>query len=226
MRSALFAAASAAAMVISSPLVSAAQTSPPVAAHYGAWGVDLTAGDRSVAPGDDFFGYAEGAWYAKAVIPADQGSTGSGHDVFNRTQAQLRILIETAAKDPKTPTAAQIGGFYSAWMDEARLEQLGDKALRADLVRIAAAPDKAAFSKLMAATYGGFGKSLFGLGVGPDPKHPEVNVLYLDQDGLGLPDRDYWLQAPARSLSGLYHPNLRPDRLSRPGRRGGVGPGL
>jgi putative endopeptidase len=113
--------------------------------------------------------------------------------VFERTQAQLRTLIETAARDPKTPTAAQIGHFYAAWMDEARLEALDAAPLKADLARIAAAPDREALSAIMAATYGGFGKSLFGVGVGPDPQNPETNVLYLDQDGLGLPDRDYYL---------------------------------
>jgi putative endopeptidase len=193
MRSPLLAAAAAAALCPWLPLVSAAQTSAPPSAHYGAWGVDLTTGDRSVSPGDDFFAYAEGGWYARAVIPADQSYAGAQRDVVDRTQAQLRILIETAAKDPKTPTAAQIGAVYTAWMDEARLEQVDDTPLKVDLARIAAAPDKAAFSKLMAATYGGFGKSVFGLSVGPDPRHPEVNALYLDQDGLGLPDRDYYL---------------------------------
>jgi putative endopeptidase len=191
MRPILFAAVSA--LVLSLGAAHAEDAAPPTVVHYGAWGVDLTAGDHSVAPGDDFFSYANGAWYAKAVIPPDQASTGSGREVFERTQAQLRTLIETAARDPKTPTAAQIGHFYAAWMDEARLEALDAAPLKADLARIADAPDREALSAIMAATYGGFGKSLFGVGVGPDPQNPETNVLYLDQDGLGLPNRDYYL---------------------------------
>jgi len=54
----------------------AADTPAPVVVHYGAWGVDLTSGDKSVKPGDDFYAYADGAWDAKAVIPPDQGSAG------------------------------------------------------------------------------------------------------------------------------------------------------
>jgi putative endopeptidase len=89
--------------------------------------------------------------------------------------------------------AAKIGGLYAAWMDEGRLETLDAAPLKPDLAKIAALPDKAALSIYMAKTYGGFGKSIFGMGVGPDPKQPELNTLYLDQDGLGLPDRDYYL---------------------------------
>ena len=51
---------------------------PPVAVeHYGKWGVDLTAGDPTIKPGDDFVRYSQGAWLDKAVIPADQTRTGT-----------------------------------------------------------------------------------------------------------------------------------------------------
>jgi len=193
MRFLLLSAVSAAALSFGFPPARAADTAAPGVVHYGSWGVDLTAQDKSVAPGDDFFTYANGAWYAKATIPPDQGSVGTGRSVFDRTQIQLRSLIEDAARDPKTATAAQIGGLYAAWMDEAGLAALDDKPLKADLARIWSAPDRAALSVLMAKTYGGFGISFFGVGIGPDPKRPDMNVLYLDQSGLGLPDRDYYL---------------------------------
>jgi putative endopeptidase len=193
MRSLLLVAVSAAALATGVSPVLAADAAAPVVAHYGAWGVDLTSRDMSVAPGEDFFTYANGAWYAKATIPPDQGSVGTGRSVFDRTQLQLRSLIENAVHDAKTPTAAQIGGLYAAWMDEAGLDARGDAPLKADLARIWAAPDKAALSILMAKTYGGFGISFFGVSIGPDPKRPDMNVLYLDQSGLGLPDRDYYL---------------------------------
>ena len=56
---------------------------PPPAPHYGTWGVDLAAMDRTVNPGDDFDHYVNGGWTRKTEIPADQASTGVGYDVFN-----------------------------------------------------------------------------------------------------------------------------------------------
>jgi putative endopeptidase len=194
MRQTLIAAVFAFAVVLAGGGAADGEAAAPAAVvHYGAFGLDLSAGDPAVAPGDDFYRFANGAWQAKAVIPPDQSSVGVAHEVYDRTQVQLRALIEGAARDPRDATAAQIGALYGAWMDEARLEALDAAPLKADLARIAALADKAALSLYMARTYGGFGKSFFGLGVGPDPKRPEINVLYLDQDGLGLPDRDYYL---------------------------------
>jgi len=193
MRALVLASVSTAALTFWGAPVLAADTAPSGVVHYGTWGVDLTAQDKSVSPGEDFYTYADGTWYAKAIIPPDQASVGTGRSVLDRTQVQLRALIENAARSPKTPTAAKIGALFTAWMDEAGLETLGDAPLKADLARIEAAADRSVFSALMAKTYGGFGLSFFNLSIGPDPQRPDVNVLYLDQSGLGLPDRDYYL---------------------------------
>jgi len=159
----------------------------PAPAHLGTWGVDLTAMDKTVNPGDDFFRYVNGAWFAKTEIPADQTSTGVAVDVFNRSQDEIRGIIEHA---PKT---SQLGGMYQSFMDEALVEKLDDKPLQVDLKRVAAISDKAAFAKFMGETNGEFGIGLFGPGVTSDPANPAVNVLWLGQAGLGLPDRDYYL---------------------------------
>ncbi len=194
-----------AALTLSAAPAGAADPAPPTGpVHYGTWGVDLSGRDLAVPPGDSFFLYADGAWYAKAVIPPDQASTGVFYDLFNRAEQTLRGLIEAAAAHPDTPRAAQIGGLYHAFMDEARVEALDARPLQADLARIAAARDKAAFAKVMAATYGGFGHALVGLSVGPDPEHPDLNVLQIGQDGLGLPDRDYYLKPDYQAQKAAY----------------------
>ena len=81
---------------------------PQSPAHFGSWGVDLTGMDKSVKPGDDFDRYVNGAWKARTEIPADQPMTGVGFDVFNRTQAQIRALIEQA------PPTSQLGACIAA----------------------------------------------------------------------------------------------------------------
>jgi putative endopeptidase len=167
-------------------LLAAAQTSQPPA-RYGSWGVDLTATDRTTKPGDDFDQFVNGGWKRRTEIPADQGSTGVGYDVFNRSQAQIRALIEQA------PATSQLGGMYRSFMNETAVEARDASPLQADLKRVTALADKNAFARFMGETNGAFGFTLIGAGVAPDPANPSLNTLFLGQAGLGLPDRDYYL---------------------------------
>jgi putative endopeptidase len=167
----------------------AAQTPrPPQApARFGSWGVDLTAMDRTTKPAEDFDQFVNGGWKRRTEIPADQPSTGVGFDVFNRSQAQIRAIIEQA------PAASPLGGMYRSFMNEAAVEARDDKPLQADLKRVAALADKDGFARFMGETNGAFGLTLISAGVAPDPAHPATNTLFLGQAGLGLPDRDYYL---------------------------------
>jgi len=154
---------------------------------YGDWGVDLTAGDKSVSPGADFNKYANGAWTERTKIPDDQGSAGAGYDVYNRSQDQLRTLIETA------DASTQIGALYKSFTDETQVEAADDKPLKADLAKVAAIKTKEEFAKSMGAAQYGFGSGVFSLDIYADAKTPDINTLYIGQAGLGLPDRDYYL---------------------------------
>ncbi len=155
--------------------------------RFGSWGVDLSARDVNVKPGDDFQRYAMGKWLDTHPIPADQASNGVGYETYLRNQDRLQSIVTGSPKD------SQIGALYASYMDEARLEQLGDTPLKADLARIDAIKDKAEFARDMARSNADFGATLFGPGIGPDPARPDVNTLYLGTAGMGLPDRDYYL---------------------------------
>jgi putative endopeptidase len=155
--------------------------------HFGSWGVDLSARDDKVKPGDDFQRYASGKWLDTHPIPADQPSNGVGFETYLRNQERLQSIITGAPKD------SQIGALYASYMDEGRLEQLDAEPLKADLARIDAIQDKAAFARDMGHNHGDIGATLFGAGIGPDPKQPDINTFYLGTSGLGLPDRDYYL---------------------------------
>jgi putative endopeptidase len=157
------------------------------AARFGAWGVDLTARDTSVKPGDDFDNYANGNWKAKTEIPADQASAGVDYDVFNLTQDQLRAVVSKASAD------SQIGALYKSFMDEARLEEVDAKPLIADLAKIDAISSLDEMTRYMGTTQGRFGVSIVGAGPYADPATPTINALWVGSGGLGLPDRDYYL---------------------------------
>jgi putative endopeptidase len=154
--------------------------------------------DRSVNPGDDFDRYVSGAWANKTQIPADQPSAGVSSDLFNLTQEQIRALIENAQ------ATTQLGAMYQSFMNEPLVEKLDDKPLQADLQLVAALADRDAFTKFMGQTNGRFGFTIVGPGVGSDPSKPEMNVLWLGQAGLGLPDRDYYLNATFKPQLDAY----------------------
>ena len=154
---------------------------------FGKWGVDLDARDPTVKPGDDFDKYANGGWFARTEIPSDQASAGVGYDVYNLTQRQLRNVVAGA------PATSQVGGLYQSFMDEARVDALGTKPLMADIAAVAAIKDKAEMARFMGATQGTFGSTVVSGSPYADTADPTVNVLWLGQAGIGLPDRDYYL---------------------------------
>ncbi len=181
-------------------------------AAIGAWGFDLSGQDTSVKPGDDFFRFASGKWDDRTQIPADKSISGAFDDLRERTQEQLKGLITAA---PKT---SQIGGFYASFMDEARLEKLGLAPLKADIAKVKAIKTKSQFARYMGGTNGVFGSSVVDFGVGADTANPDLNVLYLGQSGLGLPEREFYFADQfkkqreayvayiARTMKALGHP--------------------
>ena len=151
----------------------------------------------TVRPQDDFFQHLNGKWLAQTEIPSDKASWGAFEKLADDTKPELRAIIEAAAADPsKAPgsDARRIGDFYASYMDEARLEQLGTTPLRTDLERVAALQDKAGIPALIAwFNREGYGAP-YNFAVHQDNKDSTRYVADLYQDGLGLPDRDYYLK--------------------------------
>jgi len=193
---------------LSAALAAAALLVQPIAAR--AAGVDLTIIDRSVAPGDDFFGFANGLWLKSAIIPPDRASWGAGQELVEKTTKRLADLIAEAGASHPPPgsPARQVADFYAAYMDEAAIEAKGLAPIRPALARIAAIGDKTALAREL----GGELRAdvdilnstnlhtdrLFGLWVAQDLDQPARYAPFLLQGGLGLPDRDYYLDASTK----------------------------
>ena len=172
-----------------------------------------------VKAGDDFFAYANGSWLAKTEIPADQPSTSTGYELYNLTQNQLRALIEASASNPTTPTAAQIGGLYKSFMDEAAVEGLDAKPLASDLAAIEAVRSKDEFVALMGKTATNVGISLFGAEVDSDAKKPVSTPLSLSGRPWNAGPRlllDGSVQGQEGSLRGVHCPHVCPASRIRP----------
>ena len=168
----------------------------PAHAVIGTWGFDPATLDRSTEPGDDFNRYASGTWLDATTIPADRASWSLWDVIYDEGQEQLKVIIADSAANPaSSPEAQRIGDFYASFMDEARVEALGAQPLSADLAEIRAETNHSDVARVMGSTFGKPGMSLFDLSVFEDLKDPDTNSAYISQGGLGLPDRDYYLEA-------------------------------
>src|SRR4051812_19257718 len=140
-------------------------------------GIDVSAMDRSVRPGDDFDAFASGTWRAGAVIPPDRQSVGTVEDLTLETQARIRVLLEAVARTPHKADEQLAGDLYGAFRDEAVGERAGDAVLRAELTRLAKVQDKAAMAAFMGETQSGFGRGVFVCDVWVDLKEPTRPAL-------------------------------------------------
>src|SRR5689334_23780751 len=113
-------------------LVSIVTGQGPAKPQYGAWGFDAAGADLSTKPGDNFFRYANGTWIDKTQIPADKPAYSLRLAMTDLTEQRLRELLEAAsARNEKEPATveAKAGAFYGAFMNEARINELGAKAI-------------------------------------------------------------------------------------------------
>jgi putative endopeptidase len=159
------------------------------------WGFDTSAMDRSIRPGDDFFRFTNGAWLDQTGIPADKVSVGLIPGLSDRVAEQLETLVADIASHPEASgSEAKIGRFYRGYMDQARLNQLGWSPAHADLTRVREIGTKDALAGLAGSATSGFAATPFPLSIDPDAKDPRRYTIEIDQGGLGLPDRDYYLK--------------------------------
>jgi len=177
-------------------------------------GVDLAGIDHSVKPGDDFDGYANGTWRKTAVIPADRASTGIFLQVFEKAEQRNAELIKAAAAN-KAPTGSnerKIADYYAAYMDQASIDAHGLRPLRPQLRRIDAIRTRSDLASVLGSQLRAdvdpinatnfSTEHLFGLFVTQGLEDPSHNVAYLLQGGLGMPNRDYYLD-PDKDMAGF-----------------------
>ena len=168
------------------------------APKYGSWGFNLDGRDTSVAPGDNFFRYANGKAVDAIEIPSDRTNYGSFPLLRELSDNRLKATIEgLAARTDLAPGSdeAKVADLYRSYMDEARIEALDAQPLQPYLTAIRAADSHAALSRYMGTTQGRFGRGFTGTFIGADAKAPDRYVTYISQGGLGLPTRDYYLTA-------------------------------
>jgi putative endopeptidase len=176
-------------------------------------GLDLTAIDRTVAAGDDFYAFANGAWLKRTEIPADRSTWGPSEAMTEDTAQRTRQLLEAAATVPPAAGTVQqqAADYYASYMDESAIEGKGLAPLTPMLDRIAAIDSPSALSRALgeelradvdALNATNFHTDrLFGVWVTGNLNDPAKSVPYLLQGGLDMPDREYYVADSPRMAS-------------------------
>ena len=152
--------------------------------------------DKAVDPCVDFYQYACGSWLKTAEIPADQTSWASFVEIRERNAAVMRQILEKAAAETagRDAISQKIGDYYGSCIDEKAVEAKGLKPLQPELDRIAGAKDKAALIEAIARVHLIGPNPLFNFYSSSDLHSANDVIAYIDQGGLSLPDRDYYLK--------------------------------
>ncbi len=166
--------------------------------EFGVWGIDPEAIDTAVDPGDDFFAYVNGKWTRDNPIPAEYARFGVFDILGEKSTADVKQLVDDlVASNPAAGTPARrIVDAYLAFEDTSAIEAAGLAPARPYLDRIAATESLAGLAALFPQP--GFA-AMVSAGVTVDAKDPNSYIVSVGFDGMGLPDRDYYLVDSARN---------------------------
>ncbi len=192
----------------------AAGTKESPAGAAAVHGLDTSAIDRSVEPGNDFYAFANGAWLARTEIPADRSTWGPTEAMTEEAARRTRELLEEAAKSAPASGSIQqqAADYYASYMDETGIETKGLAPLKTVLDRIAAIDSPSSLARVLgeelradvdALNYTNFQTDrLFGVWITANLNEPSKSAPYLLQGGLDLPDREYYL-ADSPRMAGI-----------------------
>jgi putative endopeptidase len=173
--------------------------------------LDVRAMDRAADPCVDFFQFACGGWIANNPIPPDQSSWTTYGKMQDENRTLLRALLEQTATErtSRTPNQQKIGDYYQACMDQPTTEKLAASPLAPQMAAIAKMTSIPDMAKIVADSHQHMlvlRPMLFGIAAEQDARNSTETIAAVDQAGLGLPDRDYYLNDDAKSqaLRGQY----------------------
>ena len=164
--------------------------------------IDSANMDKSVKPGADFFLYANGNWIKKNPVPAEYSRYGAFEILQEKNNTDQKSILDEASKDlkaDKNSNKRKIGDFYASGMDSAKIDKDGIKPLAEEFALIGAVKTKEDLQKEIAHMHTEGINPLFYIYSGQDDKNSDMVITQLHQGGLGLSDRDYYLNKDARS---------------------------
>jgi putative endopeptidase len=168
----------------------------------GKSGIDLGALDTNVSPCTNFYQYACGNWRAKNPIPPDQSRWARFNELSERNLRIEREILEKAAQPSSNRSAIdqKIGDFYTACMDEKNIDKKGVEPIKSTLDGIQALHSKQQLASELAKLKLIGVNGVLAFFVAADFKDASTNIVNIDQGGISLPDRDYYLKTDQRSI--------------------------
>ena len=163
--------------------------------------IDRANFDESVALKDDFYQYATGGWQAKNPLKPEFARYGTFDVLRENNEIRLNELFASIAKSKfeQGTVDQKIADLYTMGLDSTRLNKEGIAPVKADVEQIMAISKRSHLATATALIHTSAGNPLFGLYVSADLLNSNVNVLYIDQSGLGMGNRDYYLDAENQS---------------------------
>lgn len=159
-------------------------------------GIDKANMNLNVKPGMDFYEYAAGGWLKTHPLDAEHPTNGAFVDLEEQNQKRIKGLIEeySSKSQPKGSLGQKIGDLYNLMMDSVRLNREGAAPLKPVLAKVEAIKNKKEYQLVMAQLdYQGVGAMMFGISVGADQRNASQNIVGISQGGIGLGERDYYL---------------------------------
>jgi putative endopeptidase len=172
--------------------------------------IDVTALDRTIKPADDFFTFANGTWVAKTEIPASESRWGSFNELEQQNNIKLKAILNEAVANPGTKGSQNqlLGAYFKSFTDMQKRDQLGIAPIKEDLQKIENLQNTAQIQGLLSSFHKDGIGTLFGYGIGQDLKNVNINVAYMGQGGIGLPNRDYYFDEKYQSVLTAYEQHI------------------
>jgi endothelin-converting enzyme/putative endopeptidase len=195
---------------VATPPPTPAPAPPPLPAWAGAVLGDL---DTTADACTDFYQYACGGWMGRTPLPADKPSWTRSFSVIREQNLEvMKATLEAAAAAPDSKDAdwKRVGTLYGACVDEKAAEAAGTAPLAPLMAEVDKVRDLKSFMRVAGAVHVAGGSPIVQMGVDGDYKDPSRSILYITEGGLGLPDRDYYLDqgAEGKELLGAYEAHI------------------
>ena len=180
----------------------AVQPAPVSKAELGTFGIDLSARNKAVKPGDDFFMYTSGTWYDNFEMPADKTRYGAFAVLAERSEDQVKAIIDDiASRENLTADEQLIADFYHAYMDTDTINKRGISPIQPVLDDINAVNSTDDLTKIFGQGWLTGAASPIGGGMWFNRLDPDQYELTIGAGGLGLPDRSYYLEDDERFIT-------------------------